>query len=339
MKKLLSALAALTLCAAVFTACGGDASSEETQTSASTTISVSDSAETVTESDSETETETTVEESSVEATETTTSYETTAETTAETTSETTAATSAETTAATTIDAEEVTETAVSDDEIIADDNDVEEEVSTNFANMDEFLAADIFSLKGKNVNYDKSLSKEPWDSVADGDECYLETVSDSISFTYARQGEAVMTETDTDSEDVPVITQLILGNKFYTLDHNMKSALHMPLDSQMKKDFTPEGLGLIPEKRSKLSYIDAEIKIGGKSYTFEYTEDGSMGMLFNADGSLYGCVKSGGGSLEYNIIKWKLSSNVPSGTMNIPDGYVEIDLEELMAYAPAPEEE
>ena len=331
MKKILSAITAIAVCAAL-SACGGNT---ETSTDVTTTVSETTAISETTASPQETVPE--------EPTETQPATEAvTEEVTAETNkiSETTAAeettvADAETEAATTEAETTQTETeAPAEEEIVVDDGADEITVSNKFADMDEFLTADIFMLDGKTVTADKSLSASIFKTL-DGNFYFETSAFDGGSpFRFAVKDDMIMTETEMDGKANKMV---IRDSKAYTFDHENKVALFIPAEKELLSQYKPEKMGIIPENISKEKLVVADVTIGGKAYQFEYSTASDWAMLYTSDGKLYASVKSGD-SLDLSLCKFSVTSKIPSGTFDIPEDYFQLDLEEMMQNAPPPEE-
>ena len=334
MKKILSSLAAIAVCAAL-TACSSNTepSSDttapaETATSATTAATTEAETTAVPEEPAETQTETAAEKTTETSTETSVGAETTA--TEETTATTPATTVAATETETTVSAAETP----SEEEIVADDNAEEIAVNNKFADMDEFLTADIFMLDGKNVSADKALSASVFNTL-DGDFYFETSTFDGGSpFRFAVKGNMIMTESEMDSKTNKMI---IRDSKAYTFDHENKVALFIPAEKELVSQYDPEKMGIIPENVSKEKFVIADVTIGGKAYKFEYGTTSDWAMLYTSDGKLYASVKSGD-SLDLSLCKFSVTSKIPSGTFDIPEDYLQLDLEEMIQNAPPPEE-
>lgn len=331
MKKILSAITAIAVCAAL-SACGGNA---ETSTDVTTTVS-----ETTAISETTAAPQETVPEEPAETQPATEAV--TEEVTAETNkiSETTAAeettvADAETEAATTeAETTQVETEAPAEEEIVVDDGADEITVSNKFADMDEFLTADIFMLDGKTVTADKSLSASIFKTL-DGNFYFETSAFDGGSpFRFAVKGDMIMTETEMDGKANKMV---IRDSKAYTFDHENKVALFIPAEKELLSQYKPEKMGIIPENISKEKLVIADVTIGGKTYQFEYSTASDWAMLYTSDGKLYASVKSGD-SLDLSLCKFSVTSKIPSGTFDIPEDYFQLDLEEMMQNAPPPEE-
>lgn len=324
MKKLLSSLAAIAVCAAL-SAC---ASSTETNSDTTTT-----SAEATTVSEAPTVSQETVgEEPTVIQTETEAVTEEASAETLDTEQTTVADTETETTTTETVTTQ--TETEASDEEeIVVDDGAEEITVNSKFADMDEFLTADIFMLDGKTVTADKSLSASIFKTL-DGNFYFETSAFDGGSpFRFAVKDNMIMTETEMDGKTNKMV---IRDSKAYTFDHENKVALFIPAEKELLSQYKPEKMGIIPENISKENFVIADVTIGGKAYKFEYGTASDWAMLYTSDGKLYASVKSGD-SLDMSLCKFSVTSKIPSGTFDIPEDYFQLDLEEMMQNAP-PEE-
>lgn len=330
MKKILSAITAIAVCAAL-SACGGNTETSTDTTTVSETTAISETTaapqETVPEEPAETQpaTEAVTEEVTAETNKI-------SETTA---AEETAVADAETEAATTEAETTQAETeAPAEEEIVVDDGADEITVSNKFADMDEFLTADIFMLDGKTVTADKSLSASIFKTL-DGNFYFETSAFDGGSpFRLAVKGDMIMTETEMDGKANKMV---IRDSKAYTFDHENKVALFIPAEKELLSQYKPEKMGIIPENISKEKLVIADVTIGGKAYQFEYSTASDWAMLYTSDGKLYASVKSGD-SLDLSLCKFSVTSKIPSGTFDIPEDYFQLDLEEMMQNAPPPEE-
>ncbi len=327
MKKILSALAALAVCG-MLTACGNSAADENVASADETTASEATTV-VVTETTIATEETTVSNETTTVSEETTTASETTTEASI---AEETTVTEEETVATTT----EQTETEpATEEEIVIDDNADEITVNSSFADMDEFLTADLFMLDGKTATADTTLSADIFDTL-DGN-FYLETsdLNGNSPFKLAIKGDMIMVENEFDGSTHKMV---IRDSKAYTLDHENMVALFLPADKELISQYTPEKLGIIPENISKESFVIADVTIGGKAYKFEYSTSSDWAMLYTSDGKLYASVKSGD-SLDCELCKFSVTAKIPSDAFTIPEDYFRLDLEEMMKNASTEETE
>lgn len=324
MKKLLSSLAAIAVCAALSACASNTETNSDTTTTSAEATTVSEaptvSQETVGEEPTviQTETEAVTEEASAET------LDTEQTTVADTETETTTTEAVAPQPETEIPAEE---------EIVVDDGAEEITVNSKFADMDEFLTADIFMLDGKTVTADKSLSASIFKTL-DGNFYFETSAFDGGSpFRFAVKDNMIMTETEMDGKTNKMV---IRDSKAYTFDHENKVALFIPAENELISQYKPEKMGIIPENISKENFVIADVTIGGKAYKFEYGTASDWAMLYTSDGKLYASVKSGD-SLDMSLCKFSVTSKIPSGTFDIPEDYFQLDLEEMMQNAP-PEE-
>lgn len=329
MKKLLSAIAAIVVSVSL-AACGSNGAASETTIAEITTVADTSvvQQETVPEETTETQMQNETEAVSEEQL-----METTSEISAETTV-TTALSEQIDTNTETEETEAANDETVSDEEIIIDDSAEEMTVSSKFADMDEFLSADIFMLNGKTASADKTLSADVFNTLK-GDFCYETSEFDGSSpYKLVKKGSEIMTEAEVDGRTNQMI---ITNSKAYTFDHENKIALYLPADKELISMYAPEKMGIIPENISKESFVIADIVIAGKSYKFEYGTTSDWAMLYDANGKLYASVQSGD-SLDLSLCKFSVTSKIPSDAFDIPEDYMQIDLEEMMQNAPPPEE-
>ncbi len=339
MKKLLCAIAAITVCAAL-TACGGDNDSinntapETTETAAATTVAPDDTApEEPTETQTQDETMAVAEDT---AAETDAETDITAEKTTTFSELEEVTTAVDTASETQLTDNEPTEpdepdTPASEEEIDIDDSADDITINSSFADMDEFLSADIFMLEGKTATADNTLSASIFDTL-DGD-FHLETsdFDGGTAFTLAKKGSKIMTETNADGKTSKMI---IADSKAYTFDDENKVALFLPADKELISQYAPEKMGIVPENVSKESFVIADVTIGGKAYKFEYGTSSDWAMLYDAGGKLYASVASGD-SLDLVLRKFSATSKIPSGTFDIPEDYMQLDLEEILQNPPS----
>ena len=340
MKKFLSVITALAVCGAL-TACGSNDDSSSVTNAETTSVETTTAAETiapseiVSEEPAETQTELETEAAAEETSATTVAETTAVQETGVTENTTTAPAETVTTVTTT---EAVTETEAeepaAEEEIVIDNNAEEITVNSKFADMDEFLTADIFMLDGKTVSADKALSADIF-STLKGD-FYFETsdFDGGSPFKLAKKGDMIMTSFEADGKENKTV---IRDSKAFTFDHENKVALFVPADKELISQYKPEKMGIIPESVSKESFVIADVTIGGKAYKFEYGTTTDWAMLYDASGKLYASVKSGD-SLDCVLCKFSATSKIPSGTFDIPEDYFQLDLEEMMQNALPPEE-
>lgn len=328
MKKIIAAIAALCLCG-MLTACGNSAASDN---NVSTSVSETTSAETTIIA-TETTAVTDKSEETPTTTEETASPEETSAPDPVTVSETTISeeTTGETSTATAVETEAEKEPA--EEEIVIDNSAEEFTVNSKFADMDDFLASDIFMLDGKTVTADKSLSANIFNTF-NGD-FYLKTSNfdGSSPFEFAVKGNMIMTESKTDGKANKMV---IRDSKAYTFDHENKVALFLPAEKELTSQYSPEKMGIIPENVAKESFVIADVTIGGKAYKFEYGTTSDWAMLYDSGNKLYASVRSDD-SLDCVLCKFSVTSKIPSGTFDIPEDYFQLDLEKMMQNAPPSE--
>lgn len=330
MKKIISSIGAIALCGAMLTACGKENETAQAEVTETTTTAAETTVEETAAEEKETEAETTAAETTAAET---AAEETTAESAAEetTTAETTAA---ETTAATTAAPEnDAQETAAEGDEIVMDDGVDTEPVSSEFSDMDAFLEGDIFSLSGKSVTADKTLSAAAIAAIDSGKfSIEMSDFDGSNPIEAAFNGSKVMVRQKNDDMTMEII---IRDSKVYTMDHENKVALFLPSDKEIVSHYSPEGMGIAPKNIGKAKFVIADVTIGGKAYKFEYSTEADWGKLYSGD-KLYASVQSGD-SFGYSLYKWNVSGKIPSGTFDIPEDYFQLDMEEMMQNMPAEE--
>ncbi|MBQ8176468.1 MAG: hypothetical protein IJ035_05470 [Oscillospiraceae bacterium] len=336
MKKLLPVITALAVCG-MLTACGSnddavsvtnaETTAVETTTAAETTAPSEAVPEEPTEMQTESETEAVAEETSATAVAETTAVQETSVTENTTTAPVETVTTVTTT-------ETEAEEPASEEEIVIDNSAEEMTVNSKFADMDEFLTADIFMLEGKTVTADKALSADIFSTLKGN--FYFETsdFDGGSPFKLAKKGDMIMTSVEADGKENKTV---IRDSKAFTFDHENKVALFIPADKELVSQYKPENMGIIPENVSKESFVIADVTIGGKAYKFEYGTTSDWAMLYDASGKLYASVKSGD-SLDCVLCKFSVTSKIPSGTFDIPEDYFQLDLAEMMQNAPPPEE-
>lgn len=317
MKKLLSAAAALFICGTLLAACGNGNAETAAHETASETTGITELSQT------ETETEETVLQSNreTEAQETASEEEFTDEYDFET----------DFSSAETEELPDETEP-VPEEEIVFDDSTEEEAVSSEFADIDEFLAEDFFSIEGKETSSEACPSFEMYSILRSSDEFIMElkAFDGSSSIKYAVSADKSFMERNISDETDITMKYIVRDSKMYIIDDSNKLAMYVPVDENWAETGSAEAvLESFGINISRIGYI-SNVKIGGKSYILETGT--STAMLFNTDGSLYAFI-SGGNSLEYSLYEWTVSDKVPSGIFDIPKDYTEVDMEAMMAEA------
>ena len=317
-KKFLSSAAAVFICGTLLTACGENKPETPAEETVSSDVSISDTAaetEEISVPQSETETETEEIQTEPISEETLPQNETTL-------SE--PLTEAET---------DNTPEPVPEEEIVFDDSTADEPVGSEFADMDEFLASDFFSIEGKETAAKDCPSYKMYSTLKSADKFIMELkASDgSSSVRYAVSGSSSLMERSSSAESDITVKYIVKNSRMYMLDDENKLAMYMPVDESWKESGSVKSvLESFQIDINQSSGIVSDVKIGGKSYVLEvgsYTA-----LLFNADGSLSSLITSGG-SLEYSLYEWSVSDKVPSDTFDIPKDYTEVDLEALMESA------
>ena len=317
-KKFLSSAAAVFICGTLLTACGENKPETPAEETVSSDVSISDTAaetEEISVPQSETETETEEIQTEPISEETLPQNETTL-------SE--PLTEAET---------DNTPEPVPEEEIVFDDSTDDEPVGSEFADMDEFLASDFFSIEGKETAAKDCPSYKMYSTLKSADKFIMELkASDgSSSVRYAVSGSNSLMERHSSAESEITVKYIVKNSRMYMLDDENKLAMYMPVDESWKESGSVKSvLESFQIDINQSSGIVSDVKIGGKSYVLEVGS--STALLFNTDGSLYALITSGD-SLEYSMYEWTVSDKVPSDTFDIPKDYTEVDLEALMESA------
>jgi len=295
MKKLLAAIISLTMCAAMFTACGNDTDTAEVS-DLTTTVS-----ETVTEA------------------ETTTAKTTEAETTAEAeeevaTEETTeAATEAETEAATEAEAK------------------AEAAEKASYASLKKFVeSGDAFKLDSTEIPAGDSLTYD-WIRIFEGasgiymDVEYFDGSMAMIMGMEKSDMYVYMNEAASGTN----MTIILTDGKMYMLDEASKTGYSMTADESLMEEYDIEALlgdvDFDAETENAEDVKVAKLDIDGKEYTLEIADTGGA-FLFDKNEKITAIIIEENGSPNGLKIN-DFSSDTPDELFEIPSGYQIVDLD------------
>lgn len=295
MKKIISAIAALSVCAAMLTGCGGGGSTAELQNETTTAPVVTTTAVNVVFDNDE-------------------ASEETAETKGKT--------------------EEASETKKEEETTAATEPEDSADEKPEFDSLDEFAQYDLSSLSYEKVKAEDSHTYDFVKALEGAEGFYLdvETTDGTISMTMALQGKNISMDyiDDTGTRVLVLITDYVM----YMFDPSTMVCYYFEVDESIFDEYnTDELLSQIDIDESKLAKAEkvesCKVNIDGTDYTFEYS-DGS-GFLYDVNGKMYAIV-SNDSSLDMNVlIIHEFSANVPAGTFDIPDGYEMMDFSALFS--------
>lgn len=222
-----------------------------------------------------------------------------------------------------------------EEEIVFEDDDEEENYSepenntassTAFASVNEFAESEISMLPFESVSFKSSNTYDflnTFDSkkflhldIADLSSnsfltIYLDNKNNRLAITIVR-------------DDIGMVLPIIVaGSKVHMLDPMNMTCVYTDADKSVFTDI----LSLIGVDKKAVSdsknISSCKITIGSKEYIFENCAGG--GFLYETNGNPYAIV-SNADSLDYSIKEIKeFSENVPDGVFDIPEGYVLIE--------------
>ena len=306
MKKIIAAIAALSMCALMLTACGDKTTGDDNLTESITVSEPAGNAEAETEAKTEAEADSGAEEK---------------------TEETTSAAETE---------EETADTEADADETYTD-------IAAKYASLEEFYNADdVFDHPGDVVAGEDSYTYEFVKSFEGGSEFYmdLEAIDGSMRIVMAMGSEKLAMTIEGEAEGMDAfsnISIIIADGKMYMLDSTEKSGISMSLSeeefAEMFSEYDPaEILSEINiDTESDLgSIMSYKVDIGGKIYTFEHDgTNGNTGMLYDPNGKVCMVIAKDADEDIPAIIFNEFSVNVPAGAFDVPAGYSIMDLSDF----------
>lgn len=324
MKKIFAAIIALSVCGAMLTACGNNSGENTSETTASQTDAiVSDSTDETEAASSEgiaAEEEVFADENTDDPLETVPVDDITDPDDDEAETET----------------EPENTEPVQEEEIVFDDSEAAEEaVGTVFDSEDDFLSAEIFTIAGEKKAFKDSLSSAVISPLAEAKSFCLEmnSADGEGEFSAAVSDGKIMMKGSFDPSNDMVVTIIIKDSTMYMLDDAAKLALFIEADESIYEQYSAETIiaetGLSVENAAGKSFVSSKITIGKTDYIFEYEDGANTGILFKTDGTPYAIINSSG-ALELSLCEFKLSTDIPSDTFDIPDDYQRVD----MGFAP-----
>ncbi len=303
MKKHISLLAALAVCVSMFAACGGEddfvAETTEAEITSrevpSITLATTDAEETTTE---------------------------------ETTEETTEPVTEATTTTATTPAEEIT----LPEGFVTEENNGSSVVG-EFADIDEFLAADIESLANQKVKLADSNMLAFVKMCSGLTEFYIDMTLSDQNGIYATSGGQVYCAIKGGNEDGSDLAIIIKDDTAYMLFDSMSIAVYMPADEStdalvnafnFPKLVTDAGLDEALDNPGDAEISTCKVKIGGTVYIYE--GDGKTRGLFHENGGIYTVISGNEASMYIN----ELTEDVPMELFEIPSDYVLMSYDDLM---------
>lgn len=299
MKKILAAIISLTMCAAMFTACGKDADTAEV-TDITTTVSETVSkAETTVMEEAETEPEKAAEET----------------TEAETEAETEKATEAET------ETEKVTEA----------ETKAEAAEKASYSSIEKFVeSGDAFNLSTAEIPAGDSLTYD-WIRIFEGAAgIYMdvEYFDGSMAMVMGmEQNRMYMYMYEPSSETN--MTIILNGGKMYMLDDASKTGYSMTADESIMEEYDVEELlgdiDFDAETENADDVKVAKLDIDGKEYTLEIADTGGAFLFDNNDKIKAIIVEENGSPMALKINDF--SGDTPDELFEVPSGYQIIDID------------
>ena len=303
MKKILAAIISLTMCAAMFTACGKDADTAEV-TDITTTVSETVSkAETSVMEEAETEPEKVAEETTEAETEKATEAET--ETEKVTEAETEKATEAETKA--------------------------EDAEKASYSSVKEFVdSGDAFSLSTAEIPAGDSLTYD-WIRIFEGaagiymDVEYFDGSMAMVMGMEQNRMYMYMYEPSSGTN----MTIILNGGKMYMLDEASKTGYSMTADESIMEEYDVEELlgdiDFDAETENADDVKVAKLDIDGKEYTLEIADTGGAFLFDNNDKIKAIIVEENGSPMALKINDF--SGDTPDELFEVPSGYQIVDID------------
>lgn len=295
MKKILAAIISLTMCAAMFTACGKDADTAEV-TDITTTVSETVSkAETSVMEEAETEPEKAAEET--------------------TEAETEKATEAET------ETEKVTEA----------ETKAEAAEKASYSSIEKFVeSGDAFSLSTAEIPAGDSLTYD-WIRIFEGaagiymDVEYFDGSMAMVMGMEQNRMYMYMYEPSSGTN----MTIILNGGKMYMLDDASKTGYSMTADESIMEEYDVEELlgdiDFDAETENADDVKVAKLDIDGKEYTLEIADTGGAFLFDNNDKIKAIIVEENGSPMALKINDF--SGDTPDELFEVPSGYQIIDID------------
>ena len=294
MKKFISAIAALSVCAVMLAGCGGNGSTADLQDETTPAPAV-----------------------------TTTAAETKGQT------EEASGTKQEE-----ADTETEPEEEIVDDGNEAPEETDSGDAKLEFASLEEFAEYDISSLPYEKISSEDSNTYELVKTFEDAEGFYLdvEALNGTMSIAMAFQDKNLAMDA-VDETGNRVLT-LITNYTLYIFDPASMTCYYFVADESIFDAYnTDEILSQIDIDESKIAQAEeigsCKVNIGGTDYLFEYSDN--SGFLYDMNGKVNALI-SNNPSVDVNaFIVNGFSGHVPDGYFDIPDGYEMIDFSSIFS--------
>lgn len=217
------------------------------------------------------------------------------------------------------------------------------EAAASYASLDEFFNADdIFDHPAESVDRDNTYSNSINQSFEGATDIYidLESPDGNMKITAAMSMETKQLLLNIENlayteSDITNASIIMTDGRMYILEPSSKLGLYMDIDeeqfAQMFDQYNAEKI--LAESEIEITSIDLDnimsygVEIGGRSYTFEFSE--KIGALFDENGN-YSAVVNGDPDAEIHAaIINEFSDNIPSGAFDVPPDYKIMDMADL----------
>ena len=211
----------------------------------------------------------------------------------------------------------------------------------SYASIEEFAkSSDIFDHDGDAISAEDSYTYAFLENVEGASKIYInmEAIDGSLKILMAVESDrlAMIIEGDFGDNELNNIGIIAADGKMYMLDVSTKSGIVMNVsDEEFSEAFAevnPEelfsDLGLSDDSTGYIMRYKAEI--GGRTYFFEFDGKSSdMGMLYDSDGDPCAMIGDGFGIGTSTLIINDFGTDVPESAFKIPPGYEIVDLSAL----------
>lgn len=199
-----------------------------------------------------------------------------------------------------------------------------------FASIDELAEADFSAIDFDQTAAADSYTYEFVKTLEGAEGFYLdvESTDGSMAMAMAFDSNKNIAMNVSSSELGGEMNIIITDMTMYMLDPSTMTGMYYAVDESIFDEYNPEeALSQISVDEGVLSdseTIDScKVQIGGKEYVFEY----SNGAGFLYDGGKLCAIISQDDSVELSaLIVNEFSGNIPAGIFDIPDGYELVDL-------------
>ena len=215
-----------------------------------------------------------------------------------------------------------------------------------YASLEEFAKADdIFSHPGETIDAEGSYTYAFLKSLEGGTGFYLnmEAIDKSMGIIMALESDRISMIINGNflgSDEMSNMAIIIADGKMYMLDIAAKSGFSMDLDpeefAEMFAEYDPEEIlsEINIDTDSELGNITRyKVAIGGKAYYFEFdSNDSKTGMLYDSTGKVAAVIGTdtadAGMDLSAMIIN-DFTSDIPADAFDVPTGYEIFDFSEF----------